>query len=235
MTVKLVYWDNIRGLAESSHLLLQYVGEPFEYEKVPLSKEGMQKWLTEVRYTPGLKFANMPFLVDGETYVSQSLAVLRYLARKFGLMPKCEEELVKCEMIEQEISDLKSRMNNTCYDPFMGIPGFRTGSETGVFDHEFLKNQLTSRLEERIPMFDEWLSGEGFCIGDNVCYVDFLVYEFLDQLRRFLPSPFEGKAKVAAFMNKVEGLKGINEYLSSDIYKAGLYINGPMAKWTGKE
>jgi glutathione S-transferase len=41
-------------------------------------------------------------LIDGDVKITQTTAVLRYIGRKYGLVVKTEEELVRLDMAEQE-------------------------------------------------------------------------------------------------------------------------------------
>ena len=62
--------------------------------------------------------ANLPFLEDGDKKISQMAA------RKSGLMAEDPDDLVRCEMVEQEMMDLRNRLSATCYDPYMVLlPG----------------------------------------------------------------------------------------------------------------
>lgn len=87
------YWD-LRGLAEPISYLLHHVGADVLIKRVPLSESGHQSWLEE-KHKLGLDFPNLPYLIDGDVKLTQSLAILRYLGRKFKLagtkknFPRC--------------------------------------------------------------------------------------------------------------------------------------------------
>jgi hypothetical protein len=52
-----------------------------------------------------LPFGQLPYLVDGEVKVAQSLAILRYLARKGGLQGDDDKGFAFSEMLIQEVSN----------------------------------------------------------------------------------------------------------------------------------
>ena len=51
-----------------------------------------------------LPFGQLPYLVDGDVKVAQSLAILRYLARKGGLQGDDDKGFAFSEMLIQEVS-----------------------------------------------------------------------------------------------------------------------------------
>lgn len=67
----LCYW-NIRGLGSSIRNLLRYVGA--DYQDVSVEFAGApnyrENWL-KVKYTLGLDFPNLPYLVDGDLKLTQ--------------------------------------------------------------------------------------------------------------------------------------------------------------------
>ena len=54
----------------------------------------MDEWAKD-KFNLGLDFPNMPYYIDGDVKLTQSMAVLRYLARKHGIAPKSEKEQMR--------------------------------------------------------------------------------------------------------------------------------------------
>ena len=231
MTIKLTYWS-VRGLGEAIRHILRYQNEPWEEHTLELGVEGFQEWM-KMKDADDMPFGNLPFIEDDGKKVTQSITVLRYLGRKFGLFPTDPDEIVLCEIVEQEIYDLRNKMTTVCYNPYSAF-GPYPASEIGKFDHEFLKGRFAQRVGERIPKFDKTLT-KPFLLGDKPCYVDFLLYEILDHLKSFLPEKFEGCDNVLSYMKRFEELPNLRDWFESDKYKAGNYINAPMAAWHGKK
>ena len=71
MTMKLGYW-NLRGRGAAIRALLRYVGA--DYEDVTYRLEGplysKEQWL-KVKYSLGLNFPNLPYLIDGDLKLTQ--------------------------------------------------------------------------------------------------------------------------------------------------------------------
>ncbi|KAH9376989.1 hypothetical protein HPB48_018758 [Haemaphysalis longicornis] len=90
MAPVLGYWD-VRALAQFIRNLLVYKGVKFEdklYKFGPAPDFDRSDWLKE-KFTLGLKFPNLPYYIDGDVKITQSLAILRYLGRKHDLSARC--------------------------------------------------------------------------------------------------------------------------------------------------
>ncbi|VDL65089.1 unnamed protein product [Hymenolepis diminuta] len=82
----LAYWD-IRGLAESIRLLLRYLGVDFEeklYHFGPAPDFDGKEWFDE-KFKLGLDFPNLPYYIDGDFKLTQSSAILEYIADKHDM------------------------------------------------------------------------------------------------------------------------------------------------------
>ncbi len=74
---------------------------------------------------------------------------------------------------------------------------------------------------------DDW-----FGAGEGPTFVDFQIYEVLWQLRKFVPNCLDGCNKLLSFLDRVESLPRIAEYMKSDHYISGP-IWSPQANWEG--
>ncbi|XP_063691344.1 glutathione S-transferase-like [Bolinopsis microptera] len=229
MTIKLTYWS-IRALGEPIRHILRYQNEDWEDNALQPTAGSFREYVS-MRDQEDMPFGNLPFIEDDGKKVTQSITIMRYLGRKFGLYPTSPQELVLCEVVEQEIYDLRNRLTAACYD-YYGARGPFPASEKGVFDHEFMKRTLLRRLRERIPKFEKTLTKK-FLLGDKPVYVDFLLYEYLDQLRQFLPEAFTSCNNVLNYLLRFKELPNLREWFESEEYKKGNYINAPHAEWNG--
>lgn len=66
----------------------------------------------------------------------------------------------------------------------------------------------------------------------QITYVDFLLYELLDQNLHLEPTCLDGHANLKAFHERVRNLEPIAAYMKTDKYLA-YPINGPMAAFGG--
>eukprot|EP01090_Pellita_catalonica_P016786 TRINITY_DN4916_c0_g1_i1.p1 TRINITY_DN4916_c0_g1~~TRINITY_DN4916_c0_g1_i1.p1 ORF type:complete len:136 (+),score=18.63 TRINITY_DN4916_c0_g1_i1:50-409(+) len=81
--ITIAYWK-IRGLAQAIRLLCAYTKTPVNdvrYEQGDPPELSRKLWY-DVKETLGLPFPNLPYLIDGDVKITQSNAVLRYVANK---------------------------------------------------------------------------------------------------------------------------------------------------------
>ena len=108
------YWD-IRGLGQPIRTLLTLAGVEFTDKRYQFGDGNTraersimwQNWYRE-RPALGLEFANLPYWIDGEVKLTQTLAILKYLARKYQLIATDIITLAKQEMLEQQLLDIRT-------------------------------------------------------------------------------------------------------------------------------
>ena len=59
----------------------------------------------------------LPYYIDGDFKITQSNAIMRYIARKHGLDGKTEAEKVRMDIMENEAMDFRNRLVRLCYNP----------------------------------------------------------------------------------------------------------------------
>jgi len=199
--IVLAYWD-IRGLAQPIRLLLEYTGNEWEdkyYVCGPPPTFDKTCWFSE-KQNLGLPFPNLPYLVDGDVKLTQSNAIMRYIARKNNLLGQTEEEQNRVDLVENQINDFRSNFVGLCYNP--------------NFDE--LKSSYLENLPENLKHFSEYLGDRKFFAGDNVTFVDFIVYEMLDQNKLLEPTCLDKFPNLQNFVKNVESLERISAYIKSD-------------------
>jgi len=211
------YWD-IRGLAQPIRLLLAYSGEEWENKLYACGSPpefSRDAWLQD-KFSLGLDFPNLPYLIDGDVKVSQSNAILRYLARKSNLLGKTDEEQTRVDILESEINDFRREYVGMCYSP----------------NFESLRGPYLEKLPAKLKLLSDFLGDRNFFAGENITFPDFIVYEMLDQQKILSPSALNDFPSLQKFQEKVEGQKSISEFLNSS--KNFKYpLNGPMATFGG--
>ena len=102
--------------------MLAYLGVDFEDVKYDVTyDEDSQSWdrsqWTSVKFNLGLEFPNLPYLFDGETKITETVGIMRYLAKKHDstLLGKTAAELGRIEMLWDTVSNLKAKCTFPAY------------------------------------------------------------------------------------------------------------------------
>ncbi|KAM4885208.1 glutathione S-transferase Mu 1-like isoform 2-T2 [Sylvia borin] len=181
------YWD-IRGLAHAIRLLLEYTETPYEdklYSCGEAPDYDKSQWINE-KEKLGLDFPNLPYFIDGPTKLTQSNAILRYIARKHKLCGETEEETLRVDMLENQIMDFRMSLVMICYNP----------------DFEKLKPGYLEQLPGKLKLFSNFLGDRKWFAGEKLTFVDFLMFDVLDQNRIFEPKCLEPFKNLKDFMER---------------------------------
>uniref|UniRef100_A0A250XWP8 Glutathione S-transferase n=1 Tax=Castor canadensis TaxID=51338 RepID=A0A250XWP8_CASCN len=200
MAMTLGYWD-IRGLAHAIRLLLEYTDSSYEEKRYTMGDApdyDRSQWLSE-KFTLGLDFPNVPYLIDGAHKITQSNAILRYIARKHDLCGETEEEKIRVDILENQVWDTRLQLGMMCYNP----------------DFEKLKPEFLEGLPEKMKLYSQFLGKRPWFAGDKITFVDFIAYDVLDQHRIFEPKCLEMFPNLKDFLCRFEGLKKISAYMKS--------------------
>ncbi|XP_065448345.1 glutathione S-transferase 2-like isoform X2 [Chrysemys picta bellii] len=145
----------------------------------------ISQWTNE-KEKLGLDFPNLSYLIDGQTKLTQSNAILRYVAHKHKMAGESEEEMQRVDMLENQVMDFRLAFARICYNP------------------------------------------------DFLTYVDFLVYDILDQHRTFAPKCLDQLKNLKDFLDRFEALEKLTAYMSSSRYmKTPIFWR--TAQWSNKK
>ncbi|MFV1134903.1 glutathione S-transferase mu, partial [Klebsiella pneumoniae] len=116
MPMILGYW-NVRGLTHPIRMLLEYTDSSYDEKRYTMGDApdfDRSQWLNE-KFKLGLDFPNLPYLIDGSHKITQSNAILRYLARKHHLDGETEEERIRADIVENHFIDTRMHLIMLCY------------------------------------------------------------------------------------------------------------------------
>lgn len=83
----------------------------------------------------------------------------------------------------------------------------------------------------RLGHLSKFLKEKLFITGDSVTYVDFFVYEVLDQIRTFDSKCLDDFPNLQAYLARIEKIPQIEKYMSSPAFlKAPLYGKNAIIK-----
>nr|XP_010974222.1 glutathione S-transferase Mu 1-like isoform X2 [Camelus dromedarius] len=206
-------------LAHAIRLLLEYTGSDYEEKRYTMGDApdyDRSHWLNE-KFKLGLDFPNLPYLIDGAHRLTQSNAIVRYIARKHNMCGETEEEKIRVDVFENQAMDVRFQMVRLCYSP----------------DFEKLKSDFLEEIPGIMKLFSEFLGKRTWFAGDKLTFVDFLAYDVLDVYRIFEPKCLDEFPNLKDFMSCFEGLKKISAYM-----KSSRFLPNPpfskMAMWGNK-
>jgi glutathione S-transferase len=172
-TYKLSYWI-VRGLGEFSRVLFALAEQEFEDFRIPF-----EDWFT--KYKAIMPFHQVPLLEvthpnGSVTRLAQSQAIERYLANKFGLFGKDDEERARIDMICEQVNDHLRLLMRL----FAHISGY--ARLPGNPDNEAIKTEVRRTLDEMpktlqfiVNLYNdnqEKSGNSGFLVGDKATYAD---------------------------------------------------------------
>nr|XP_048297530.1 glutathione S-transferase Mu 2-like isoform X2 [Myodes glareolus] len=155
MPMTLGYWD-IHGLCHAICLFLEYTDSSYEEKRYTIGNApdfDRSQWLND-KFKLGLDFPNLPCLIDESTKITQSNAILRYLARKYHLCGETEEEGIHIDILDNQVMDTRFQLAMVCYSP-----------EFEKERPEYLKG-----LPEKMKLYSEFLGKRPWFAGDKITY-----------------------------------------------------------------
>uniref|UniRef100_U3E8F2 Glutathione S-transferase n=1 Tax=Callithrix jacchus TaxID=9483 RepID=U3E8F2_CALJA len=218
MPMTLGYWD-LRGLAHAIRLLLEYTDSSYEEKKYTMGDApdyDRSQWLKE-KFKLGLDFPNLPYLIDGAHKITQSNAILRYIARKHSLCGETEEEKIWEDILENQLMDNRMQLARLCYDP----------------DFERLKLEYLEGLPEMLKLYSQFLGKRPWFLGDKITFVDFIAYDVLERNQVFEPTCLDAFPNLKDFISRFEGLEKISAYMKSSRFLPRPVFT-KMAVWGNK-
>ena len=217
--VKLGYW-RIRGFAQPIRLLLHYTNTPFEdvlYVQGDGPEFSRKEWF-DVKFNLGLDFPNLPYYIAGDVKLTESSAIIRYIADKNNLLGKDPETRAWVTMLEEIIITWRGQNTRAAYNA----------------NFEEMKAQLLIDVETKyIQKFLSILENRQFLAGDYLTYVDFMLYEYSMIAFAMEPSFQEKYPKLVEYTKRIEALPAIKKYMESKEFLKYPF-NNKIATWGGK-
>ncbi|XP_048584392.1 glutathione S-transferase Mu 3 [Nematostella vectensis] len=126
---------------------------------------------------------------------------------------KTEEEKVIVDILENQLMDFRNGFVRLCYN-------------NAAFEEN--KPAYIQSVQSSIKAFADFLGQKSYLAGDNLTFVDFVLYELLDQHRIFEASLLDAHPNLKAFLDRFEKLPAIAAYMSSNEF-IKRPINNPIA------
>ncbi len=220
MRIELYYWPSIQGRGEFVRLLLEAAGA--DYVDVARQKGGMAAMMKvlEGGQRGALPLAP-PFVVVGDTVVSQTANVLAFLAPTLGLAPDDPAGRAEAMQIQLTIADLIAEAHDT-HHPIAGSLYYEDQKPEA-------KRRARCFVEDRIPKYLGWLervlqrnreSDGQWLVGSGLTYPDLSAFQTVEGLRYAFPNAMARLEpeipRLAALRDRVAAHPRIAAYLASD-------------------
>ncbi len=187
---KLYYWG-IKARGQLPVLLAAFAQQPLDWERNP-------DW-------PGLKsetnFGQLPYLVDNGLKVNQSMAIARYLSRKYGLQGDNDADFAISEQLIEESSDIFTAVAKAHYSPD------KAAAYATLFETEIPKH--FGFLEALLP------NENGF--ASKTTAGDIAVFSIVNLVLDLEPTATDNFPKLKAFYAGLSQNAGIKGYLDQNI------------------
>ena len=133
------------------------------------------------------------------------------MGRKYKLDGTSDAEIARMDVIYDQMQDLLTALLDVVMPP---------QSANGKEIHDKKRKEYVAALDGKLAAIAKFLGTNEWMAGKRLTYVDFSVYDILDLQRcLFLPKHLNKFPTLMAYMNRMEGLKGVKEYLKSDTFK----------------
>lgn len=216
---ELFYWPNIQGRGEFVRLALEDAGASY----VDVARERGTKEIIQVlqgKAGGGRHFAP-PVLRDGEVFVSQTAAIVDYLATKHPSLLPDTTPATKSRALQLQltIADFVSEVHDTHHPVATSLYYEDQRPEA--------KKRTAAFLAERVPKFLGYFEAcihenevAGTLVGPGFSYVDLSLFQITAGLAYAFPRSFAKESKshprVMALSERVAQRPNIAKYLASD-------------------
>ena len=195
------YWK-MRGLVAPIKYLLEYLDVKYEevhYEQGDAPSFSLESW-ENVKSTLSLSFPNLPYLLHGDVRLTESSAILRYIANQWRpeLLGKTVSDKAIVDMVYSVVSDIRGAATTHLY-------------VTG--DKNAIKKIALERFEHVVKV----LGDKEFIVGNYPTFVDFFIWEQIELFKWNDKDEFLVKyPTLAEYHKRISNLPLFAEYLKSE-------------------
>ncbi len=188
-----LYHTALSGHAHRARLFLSLLGVPHEAIEVDL-KAGAHKRPEFLALNP---FGQVPVLDDDGTVVSDSNAILVYVARKLGRTDWLPTDAVAEAAVQRWLSVAAGEL---AYGP-------AAARLVTVFGADFRPAEVIARAHTLLGRLEAHLDGRDWLVGERPTIADVALYSYLAGAPEGNVD-LSGYGRVGAYLRRIEGLPG---------------------------
>lgn len=200
-TYEVIYFPS-HGRAEPIRLLLALAGQPFTERHVVRSEWAAMK--------PTMPLHQVPVLVErdekGERMIPQSQAILRHIARTFGLYGKTESEMVQVDVVAETALEAGGALGSLIYGPGRGNAEVQTKHVKDIWP------AMGGRLAK---LLGEAPAKEGFFVTAAPTLADVMVFQALTTHLALWPDCLDAFPTLQAFFARMSSLPQLSAHLKA--------------------
>ena len=188
-----LYHHPLSGHSHRAHLFLSLLGVPYELIEVDMAA-GAHKSPDFLKLNP---FGQVPVLDDNGVVITDSSAMLVYLARKYGRTDWLPEEALAAARVQKWLSVAAGEI---AYGPC-------AARLVTVFGADFRAEEVIARAHRILALVEAELEDRRFLLGNNPVVADIALYSYI-------ASAPEGNVDISAYPNvrawlaRIEALPG---------------------------
>jgi glutathione S-transferase len=189
----LAYWP-IRGRASASRLLMTHLGVDFNDKRYGTPEE----W-GDAKPNLDMSFPNLPYYFDGSIHMSESMAIVRQICRKYcpEYIGRTLKEMAQADQLVNVLADEQNKFYMNYLSP------------------EDWSSKRAEAVEAIKAVVNQFLALRGdykFAVGNEPTFVDFVAYEFFYIIRLYDMATFTVFPKLVEYFANVSNLPGVYEY-----------------------
>ena len=183
--------------------MLNYAGVDYE-EKTFIAQSGDWK---QQKDSLGLDFPNLPYIIDGDLKLTETVAVQQYIASKYKpeLMGTTASEIATASRLHLVVSESMFK----CFRATMNLED---------------RNEMAEIIHQSMDPFVAHLGSKPFLNGQNVSLADFIFFEHIEFLLAVSQSQNTKYEGLMDYHSRVKNLPGLKQFYESDKMVTGPFF-----------
>nr|XP_025038071.1 glutathione S-transferase P [Pelodiscus sinensis] len=206
------------GRCEAIRMLLADQEQEWKEDVVTMElwQKGEHKKLTCPSLGAGGLFGQLPKFQDGNVTLYQSNAILRHLARSFGLYGKDQQEAAQLDMVNDGVEDLRLKYAQLIYQNYVSQGRICIGQEArGGAPLQSGGREWGSSSTGGGGVSDFKKDG----VGDEISFADYNLVELLRNHLVLAPGCLASFPLLAAYVERVAARPHLHTYLQSTAHR----------------
>lgn len=189
-----IYTHPLSGHAHRVRLFLSLVGINAEFEDIDLAS-GKHKSEDFIKLN---SFGQIPVLIDGDTVISDSIAIMIYVAKKYGKTDWLPEDAIGAANVQRWLAVSAGQI---AYGPAAA----RLITVFGAKNYR--ADETVTRAHNVLKVINQELENKDFIIGTTPTIADLALYSYIDRAPEGNVDLSEYKA-VKDWLSRIEALPG---------------------------